>query len=232
MIAELRRSYAHLNSYKSDIVVISGLDAGDRIALDYKFKKSGAPPCQYDKEDRRFVMRGPHFAPMEILNCLAQERGYKIIYPPQQHGIPLKPGAMDDKFALLYQLSKEVIRKPKKEPSLPDATIPAKKQPFGEKIYEDLIKKQKTQVTLPDVRSTPTLRIKQPFDDAMYTGKGWDKLMHGNQHGNRRAEVDDSDTDELDSDEEKDEKNLDMNVTYDDDVEVDVGGDCGDGGDM
>ena len=40
---------------------------------------------------------GPHFAPMEILNCLAQERGYKIIYPPQQHGIPLKPGAMDDK---------------------------------------------------------------------------------------------------------------------------------------
>ena len=43
------------------------------------------------------ITSGPHFAPMEILNCLAQERGYKIIYPPQQHGIPLKPGAMDDK---------------------------------------------------------------------------------------------------------------------------------------
>ena len=31
--------------------------------------------------------------------------------------------------------------KPKKEPSLPDAcdtTIPAKKQPFGEKIYEGM----------------------------------------------------------------------------------------------
>ena len=37
-----------------------GLDAGDRIALDYKFKRSGAPPCQYDKEDRRFVMRGKY----------------------------------------------------------------------------------------------------------------------------------------------------------------------------
>ena len=46
-----------------------------------------------------------------------------------------------DRFALLYQLSKEVIKKPKKEPSLPDAcdtTIPAKKQPFGEKIYEGM----------------------------------------------------------------------------------------------
>ena len=26
MIAELRRSYAHLNSYKSDIVVVSGIN--------------------------------------------------------------------------------------------------------------------------------------------------------------------------------------------------------------
>ena len=43
-----------------------------------------------------------------------------------------------DRFALLYQISKEVIKKPKKEPSLPDATIPAKKQPFGEKIYEGM----------------------------------------------------------------------------------------------
>ena len=40
---------------------------------------------------------GPHFAPMEILNCLAQERGYKVEYNPQQHAIPLKQGATDDK---------------------------------------------------------------------------------------------------------------------------------------
>ena len=40
---------------------------------------------------------GPYFPPMEILNCLAQQRGYKMIYPPQQHGIPMKTGAMDDK---------------------------------------------------------------------------------------------------------------------------------------
>ena len=49
-----------------------------------------------NQKNLMFIL-GPHFAPMEILNCLAQERGYKIIYPPQQHGIPLKPGAMDDK---------------------------------------------------------------------------------------------------------------------------------------
>ena len=47
------------------------------------------------------VLTGPHFAPMEILNCLAQERGYKVEYNPQQHGIPLKQGATDDKYALL-----------------------------------------------------------------------------------------------------------------------------------
>ena len=47
------------------------------------------------------LLTGPHFAPMEILNCLAQERGYKVEYNPQQHGIPLKQGATDDKYALL-----------------------------------------------------------------------------------------------------------------------------------
>ena len=105
-----------------------GLDAGDRKALDAKFKPTDAPPCQFDKEDLRFVLKGrnhqslarcfvtilifwviddittyqllflgPHFAPMEILNCLAQERGYKVEYNPQQHAIPLKQGATDDK---------------------------------------------------------------------------------------------------------------------------------------
>ena len=47
------------------------------------------------------LLTGPHFAPMEILNCLAQERGYKVEYNPQQHGIPLKQGATDDKYASL-----------------------------------------------------------------------------------------------------------------------------------
>jgi hypothetical protein len=46
------------------------------------------------------LISGPHFAPMEILNCLAQERGYKVEYNPQQHGIPLKQGATDDKYAV------------------------------------------------------------------------------------------------------------------------------------
>ena len=50
------------------------------------------------------LLTGPHFAPMEILNCLAQERGYKVEYNPQQHGIPLKQGATDDKYASLTLL--------------------------------------------------------------------------------------------------------------------------------
>ena len=37
-----------------------GLDAGDRIALDSKFRPTDAPPCQYDKEDLRFVMKGKY----------------------------------------------------------------------------------------------------------------------------------------------------------------------------
>ena len=91
MKAELRRSYAHLSGYKSDVVILSGtaiinfndhgsniifllykivhnkdykrfwyigLDAGDRIALSTRFEGAGEPPCQYDKEDRRFVLKG------------------------------------------------------------------------------------------------------------------------------------------------------------------------------
>jgi len=118
MIAEMRR-YPQM-SYKSDIVVLSGLDSGDRKALDAKFKPTDAPPCQFDKEDLRFVLKGPHFAPMEILNCLAQERGYKVEYNPQQHAIPLKQGATDDKFALVYQLTKPVIKKTMTQSSIPD----------------------------------------------------------------------------------------------------------------
>ena len=34
------------------------LDAGDRKALDAKFKPTDAPPCQFDKEDLRFVLKG------------------------------------------------------------------------------------------------------------------------------------------------------------------------------
>jgi hypothetical protein len=37
---------------------ILGLDAGDRKALDQKYKPTEAPPCQFDKEDLRFVLKG------------------------------------------------------------------------------------------------------------------------------------------------------------------------------
>ena len=40
---------------------------------------------------------GAYFAPLDVVNCLVEERGYKFIFYPQQHGTPLRPGAMDDK---------------------------------------------------------------------------------------------------------------------------------------
>ena len=89
MVTELRR-YPQM-SYKSDIVVLSGkfirlrtrfyclvfqcnviisltilfegLDTGDRKALDHKFSDS---QCLMDTEDRRFVLKGPQFPPMEV----------------------------------------------------------------------------------------------------------------------------------------------------------------------
>jgi len=53
---------------------------------------------------------------------LAQERGYKVEYNPQQHGIPLKQGATDDKFALVYQLTKPIIKKTMTQQSIPDSS--------------------------------------------------------------------------------------------------------------
>ena len=63
-------------------------------------------------------------------------------------------------------------------------------------------------------------------------GKGWEKLMHGKIDSNhtRRHEHDDTDTDELDTEEEDSVKTLDMNIVYEEDDTA--GGDCGDGGDM
>ncbi len=51
-----------------------------------------------DKEDQRFVLKGTSFNPLEIINVLTIQRGYKMEYNPQQHGIPLKQGNLDDKY--------------------------------------------------------------------------------------------------------------------------------------
>ena len=50
--------------------------------------------------------KGPKFNPIIVINILVQERGYKVMYNPQQHGIPMKKDQTDDKFALIYFLSK------------------------------------------------------------------------------------------------------------------------------
>ena len=46
-----------------------GLDSGDRKALDAKFKPTDAPPCQFDKEDLRFVLKG-NFLCLYVLSPL------------------------------------------------------------------------------------------------------------------------------------------------------------------
>ena len=65
-----------------------------------------------------------------------------------------------------------------------------------------------------------------------YIGKGWDKLMHGkiDSSDRRRPEhdTDEEDTDELDTEEEEEKNCLDMNIAYEDEVEV---VECGDAGD-
>merc|ERR1711935_1019647 len=92
-------------SYKSDIIFVSGLDEGDKRELE-KHYKGNDPPCQIDPEDDRFIMKGPRFNPTTVINVLAKEKGYKLKYPPQQRSIPLKAGSTDDKFAIIYFLSK------------------------------------------------------------------------------------------------------------------------------
>ena len=73
-----------------------GLDDGDRRALEKKYRGAD-PPCQMDPEDGRFVLKGARFNPMDVINILGKERGYKVVYNPQQRGIPLKSDATNDK---------------------------------------------------------------------------------------------------------------------------------------
>jgi len=74
-------------SYKSDIIVISGLDPGDRQVLEQKY--SGCePPCLLDTSDGRFVLKGPCYNPLDVMNCLMTRRGYKVQGNPQQRTLP------------------------------------------------------------------------------------------------------------------------------------------------
>jgi len=93
-------------SYKSDISIISGLDLGDRQVLEKKY--SGCdPPCLLDSSDGRFVLKGPIYNPCDVMNCLMMRRGYKMQGSPQQRTLP-NIHNKDDKFAMIYHLSKDV----------------------------------------------------------------------------------------------------------------------------
>merc|ERR1719500_1231451 len=103
IISELRRYQGVC--YKSDITVLSGLDLGDRQVLEQKY--SGCdPPCLLDSSDGRFVLKGPIYNPMDVMNILMCRRGYRMQGEPQQRTIPNTQNK-DDKFCLIYHLSKE-----------------------------------------------------------------------------------------------------------------------------
>ena len=92
-------------SYKSDIIVISGLDKGDRKVLQQKYSKH-QPPCLLDTSDGRwetlisvntpfytpvcvrFVLKGVNYNPVEVMNVLSSSRGYKLEGEPQQRTLP------------------------------------------------------------------------------------------------------------------------------------------------
>jgi len=116
-------------SYKSDIIVISGLDPGDRQVLEQKYSGS-EPPCLLDTSDGRFVLKGPCYNPLDVMNCLMTRRGYKVQGNPQQRTLP-NIHNKDDKFAMIYHMSKEVARnRADTMPALPavvNAAVAAKK---------------------------------------------------------------------------------------------------------
>jgi len=105
VISELHR-YQGV-SYKSDIIVISGLDTGDRQALEQKY--SGCdPPCLLDSSDGRFVLKGAGYNPMDVINCLMARRGYRMQGAPQQRTLP-NIHNKDDKVAFIYHLAKDSV---------------------------------------------------------------------------------------------------------------------------
>jgi len=74
-------------SYKSDIIVISGLDQGDRQVLEQKYAGCD-PPCLLDSSDGRFVLKGVNYNPLDVMNCLMSRRGYQVEGEPQQRTLP------------------------------------------------------------------------------------------------------------------------------------------------
>jgi len=103
IISELRRYQGVC--YKSDITVISGLDLGDRQVLEQRYAGCD-PPCLLDSSDGRFVLKGPIYNPLDVMNCLMGRRGYRVQSEPQQRTIPNTQNK-DDKFCLIYHLSKD-----------------------------------------------------------------------------------------------------------------------------
>jgi len=85
-------------SYKSDIIVISGLDQGDRAVLEQKYSKY-EPPCLLDSSDGRFVLKGVNYNPVDVMNILTTSRGYRLEGEPQQRTLP-SIHAKDDNYIL------------------------------------------------------------------------------------------------------------------------------------
>jgi len=76
------------------------------------------------------VISGPCYNPLDVMNCLMTRRGYKVQGNPQQRTLP-NIHNKDDKFAMIYHMSKEVARnRADTMPALPavvNAAVAAKK---------------------------------------------------------------------------------------------------------
>jgi len=164
MISELHR-YQGV-SYKSDIIVISGLDPGDRQALETKYKGCD-PPCLLDSSDGRFVLKGVSYNPMDVANCLMIRRGYKMMGNPQQRSLP-NVHNKDDKFAFIYHLSKDTpLRRTDTVPSglgAASATPPAVSGPLQAGATAPPTAPPHTAMDEPDLtRQASDLKIKPNF---------------------------------------------------------------------
>ena len=71
----------------TDCLLSSGLDLGDRQALEEKYVGCD-PPCLLDSSDGRFVLKGVNYNPLDVMNCLMTSRGYRVEGEPQQRTLP------------------------------------------------------------------------------------------------------------------------------------------------
>ena len=139
---------------------------------------------------------------------------------------------------MLYYPSIDIIKKQKIQVLIPERVTTGterNKQPFNDAIFcgrltKNLIKVLFFLLLLVSFNNMHFI-VTSIYSNVLkkLLGKGWDKLMHAkiDSSDRRKPDIEDSESDELETEEDEDDKCLDMNIVYDEET----GGDCGDGGD-